>query len=166
MEDCPQPTGSAAAALSGLCVPGLQPARHRTSAQVTVELDLWYRGEPIEARHTAARAALQLASLSGGYHTPAELSGGQQAGVAVARQLSPTRPSCWQMSQPAIWTPKPVMKSSRLRTSLNEDKGITVLMVTHEPEMAEYAKRIIRFVDGNIDSDIRHRPINSTRRAA
>jgi putative ABC transport system ATP-binding protein len=136
----------------------------RTSAQENVELPLLYRGEPVEARHTIARAALQQVGLTGWeHHTPAELSGGQQQRVAIARAIA-TNPTILLADEPTgNLDTKTSNEIMNLLTALNEDKGITVLMVTHEPEMAEYAKRIIRFVDGNIDSDIRHRPIDSTR---
>ena len=132
----------------------------RTSAQENVELPLLYRGEPTEARHVAAQAALEQVGLTGwGHHTPAELSGGQQQRVAIARAIV-TNPTILLADEP---TGNLDTQRSReimdLLKSLNDNKGITVLMVTHEPEMAEYAKRIIRFVDGNIDSDIRHRAI-------
>jgi putative ABC transport system ATP-binding protein len=137
----------------------------RTSAQENVELPLLYRGETSEARHTIALAALQQVGLAGWeHHTPAELSGGQQQRVAIARAIA-TNPTILLADEPTgNLDTKTSNEIMNLITALNEDKGITVLMVTHEPEMAEYAKRIIRFVDGNIDSDIRHRPIDSTRR--
>ena len=132
----------------------------RTSAQENVELPLLYRGEPTEARHVAAQAALEQVGLTGwGHHTPAELSGGQQQRVAIARAIV-TNPTILLADEPTgnldTQRSREIME---LLKSLNDNKGITVLMVTHEPEMAEYAKRIIRFVDGNIDSDIRHRAI-------
>lgn len=94
-----------------------------------------------------------------GHHTPAELSGGQQQRVAIARAIV-TNPTILLADEPTgnldTQRSREIME---LLKSLNDNKGITVLIVTHEPEMAEYAKRIIRFVDGNIDSDIRHRAI-------
>ena len=132
----------------------------RTSAQENVELPLLYRGESTEARHAAAQAALAQVGLTGwGHHTPAELSGGQQQRVAIARAIV-TNPTILLADEPTgnLDTQRS-HEIMELLTALNDDKGITVLMVTHEPDMAEYAKRVIRFVDGNIDSDIRHRGI-------
>jgi putative ABC transport system ATP-binding protein len=132
----------------------------RTSAQENVELPLLYRGESTEARHTAAQAALKQVGLEGwGHHTPAELSGGQQQRVAIARALV-TNPTILLADEPTgNLDTKTSNEIMALLTDLNENKGITVLMVTHEPDMAEYAKRIIHFVDGNIDSDVRKREI-------
>jgi putative ABC transport system ATP-binding protein len=139
----------------------------RTSAQENVELPLLYRGESTEARHIAAQAALKQVGLEGwGHHTPAELSGGQQQRVAIARALV-TNPTILLADEPTgNLDTKTSNEIMALLTDLNENKGITVLMVTHEPDMAEYAKRIIHFVDGNIDSDVRNRAIDSQRRVA
>jgi putative ABC transport system ATP-binding protein len=129
----------------------------RTSAQENVELPLLYRGESATARHAAARAALASVGLKGWeHHTQAELSGGQQQRVAVARAIV-TRPAILLADEP---TGNLDSKTSReimeLLTALNRDQGITILMVTHEPEMAQYAHRIVRFVDGLVDSDTRN----------
>ncbi len=129
----------------------------RTSAQENVELPLLYRGESAAARHAAARAALASVGLKGWeHHTQAELSGGQQQRVAVARAIV-TRPTILLADEP---TGNLDSKTSReimeLLTALNRDQGITILMVTHEPEMAQYAQRIVRFVDGRVDSDTRN----------
>jgi putative ABC transport system ATP-binding protein len=129
----------------------------RTSAQENVELPLLYRGESASARHAAARAALASVGLKGWeHHTQAELSGGQQQRVAVARAIV-TRPAILLADEP---TGNLDSKTSReimeLLTALNRDQGITILMVTHEPEMAQYAHRIVRFVDGLVDSDTRN----------
>ncbi|MBS0354433.1 MAG: ABC transporter ATP-binding protein [Proteobacteria bacterium] len=128
----------------------------RTSAQENVELPLLYRGEPAARRHELARAALASVGLSGWeHHTPAELSGGQQQRVAIARALV-TGPSLLLADEP---TGNLDSERSReimdLLAGLNREQGITVLMVTHEPDMAEYAHRIVRLVDGRIASDTR-----------
>lgn len=128
----------------------------RTSAQENVELPLLYRGEPAARRHELARAALASVGLSGWeHHTPAELSGGQQQRVAIARALV-TGPSLLLADEP---TGNLDTERSReimdLLAGLNREQGITVLMVTHEPDMAEYAHRIVRLVDGRIASDTR-----------
>ena len=126
----------------------------RTSAQENVELPLLYRGETALVRHAAAARALQLVGLGGWeQHTPAELSGGQQQRVAIARAI---------VSEPAVLLadePTGNLDTQRsqeimeLLRGLNEQHGITVLMVTHEPDMAAYARRLVRFVDGHIASD-------------
>ena len=128
----------------------------RTSAQENVELPLLYRGEPAARRHELARAALASVGLSGWeHHTPTELSGGQQQRVAIARALV-TGPSLLLADEP---TGNLDTERSReimdLLAGLNREQGITVLMVTHEPDMADYAHRIVRLVDGRIASDTR-----------
>ncbi len=129
----------------------------RTSAQENVELPLLYRGEPTKIRHAVAKKALASVGLQGWeHHTPAELSGGQQQRVAIARAI---------VTEPAVLLadePTGNLDSQRSREimellwRLNVEHGITVLMVTHEAEMAAYAKRIVHFVDGVVDSDTRN----------
>ena len=126
----------------------------RTTAQENVELPLLYRGESASARHVAAARALESVGLKGWeHHTPAELSGGQQQRVAIARAIV-TEPAVLLADEPTgnldTHRSKEIME---LLWSLNVDHGITVLMVTHEADMAAYAKRIVHFVDGVIDSD-------------
>jgi putative ABC transport system ATP-binding protein len=126
----------------------------RTSAQENVELPLLYRGESAGARHTAAAKALASVGLAGWeHHTPAELSGGQQQRVAIARAIV-TEPAVLLADEPTgnldTQRSREIME---LLWGLNVDHGITVLMVTHEADMAAYAKRIVRFVDGMVESD-------------
>jgi putative ABC transport system ATP-binding protein len=126
----------------------------RTSAQENVELPLLYRGESAAARHTAAAKALASVGLAGWeHHTPAELSGGQQQRVAIARAIV-TEPAVLLADEPTgnldTQRSREIME---LLWGLNVDHGITVLMVTHEADMAAYAKRIVRFVDGVVESD-------------
>jgi putative ABC transport system ATP-binding protein len=126
----------------------------RTTALENVELPLIYRGEPPAARHAAARAALEQVGLGGWEdHTPAELSGGQQQRVAIARAIV-TQPAVLLADEPTgnldTHTSQEIMD---LIAALNRDRGITVLMVTHEADMAAYAKRTIHFVDGRVASD-------------
>ncbi|MEW6691785.1 MAG: ABC transporter ATP-binding protein [Pseudomonadota bacterium] len=129
----------------------------RTSAQENVELPLLYRGESAASRHALAREALASVGLEGfGHHTPAELSGGQQQRVAIARAIV-TRPTVLLADEPTgnldTHTSREIME---LLTGLNRDMDITVLMVTHEPEMAEYAHRVVHFRDGKVASDERN----------
>ena len=126
----------------------------RTSAQENVELPLLYRGEPAAAPHRAAREALAAVGLQGREsHTPAELSGGQQQRVAIARALV-TAPTVLLADEPTgnldTQRGREIME---LLAALNRERGITVLMVTHESDMAAYARRVVRFVDGLIESD-------------
>jgi putative ABC transport system ATP-binding protein len=126
----------------------------RTSAQENVELPLLYRGESAAARHAAAARALASVGLAGWeHHTPAELSGGQQQRVAIARAIV-TEPAVLLADEPTgnldTQRSREIME---LLWALNVDHGITVLMVTHEADMAAYAKRIVRFVDGVVADD-------------
>jgi putative ABC transport system ATP-binding protein len=126
----------------------------RTTALENVELPLIYRGTSAAERHAAARDALAQVGLSGWeHHTPAELSGGQQQRVAIARAIV-TRPVVLLADEPTgnldSQTSRDVME---LITSLNRDRGLTVLMVTHEPDMAAYARRVVRFIDGRVERD-------------
>ena len=126
----------------------------RTSAQENVELPLLYRGESASARKAAAARALDSVGLKGWeHHTPAELSGGQQQRVAIARAIV-TQPAVLLADEPTgnLDTHRS-FEIMDLLWHLNHDQGITVLMVTHETEMAQYARRIVRFVDGLVDSD-------------
>jgi putative ABC transport system ATP-binding protein len=117
-------------------------------------LPLLYRGGQAAARHVAARDALARVGLAGWEsHTPAELSGGQQQRVAIARAIV-THPLVLLADEPTG-----NLDSQRsheimdLLAALNRDQGITILMVTHEPDMAAYARRLIRFVDGLVAED-------------
>jgi putative ABC transport system ATP-binding protein len=126
----------------------------RTTALENVELPLIYRGEPAASRHAAARRALAEVGLNGWEeHTPAELSGGQQQRVAIARAIV-TRPEVLLADEPTgnldSRTSGEIMD---LITAFNRDLGITVLMVTHEQDVAAYARRVVRFIDGHVDSD-------------
>ena len=130
---------------------------NRTSALENVELPLIYRNQPIAERHALARQALEAVGLAGWEsHTPGELSGGQQQRVAIARAIV-TAPRVLFADEPTgnldTACSREIME---LLSVLNRDRGITVVMVTHEREMAAYARRIVRFVDGRVDSDGRN----------
>ncbi|MGA8010603.1 MAG: ABC transporter ATP-binding protein, partial [Thiomonas sp.] len=126
----------------------------RTTALENVELPLIYRGRPAAQRHAAAQEALQQVGLEGWErHTPGALSGGQQQRVAIARAIV-AHPHVLLADEPTgNLDTKASQEIMNLITGFNRNLGITVLMVTHEPDMAAYAKRIIRFVDGRIESD-------------
>ncbi len=140
----------------------------RTSAQENVELPLLYRGESAAVRRASAAKALQSVGLGGWeHHTPAELSGGQQQRVAIARAIV-TEPAVVLADEPTgnLDTQRSREIMDLLR-ALNVDHGITVLMVTHEADMAAYARRLVRFVDGRIESDTPNQhPVSSDHPAA
>ena len=132
----------------------------RTSAQENVELPLLYRGESARNRRIAAQEALKMVGLAEwGHHTSAELSGGQQQRVAIARAIV-TNPTILLADEPTgnLDTQRSI-EIMELLNVLNTERGITIMMVTHEPDMAEFAKRILHFVDGAVDSDKRLREI-------
>ncbi|MBX3626602.1 MAG: ABC transporter ATP-binding protein [Rhizobacter sp.] len=127
----------------------------RTTALENVELPLLYRGVPTKERHALAMQALDSVGLTGREtHTPGELSGGQQQRVAIARAIV-TNPTVLLADEPTgnLDTQRSHEIMELLR-HLNTDRGITILMVTHEADMAAYARRIVRFVDGRIESDV------------
>jgi putative ABC transport system ATP-binding protein len=126
---------------------------NRTSALENVELPMIYRHTGSE-RHTRALSALQQVGLTGWeHHTPGELSGGQQQRVAIARAIV-TQPVVLLADEPTGNLDSACsVEIMNLLTILNQDQGITIVMVTHEPDMAAYAKRIVHFKDGLIEND-------------
>ncbi len=124
----------------------------RTTALENVELPLLYRGEDRKARYEAGMAALDKVGLKDWWdHTPAELSGGQQQRVAIARALV-TQPAVLLADEPTgNLDSERSLEIMELLTSLNRDVGITVIMVTHEPDMAAYARTLIHFRDGHVE---------------
>ncbi len=130
---------------------------NRTSALENVELPLVYRGERARRRRQRARDALNTVGLTGWEgHTPGELSGGQQQRVSIARAII-TRPVVLLADEPTgnLDSARSV-EIMNLLTSFNRDQGITIVMVTHEPDMAQYAKRVVHFKDGLIAVDHTH----------
>ena len=128
----------------------------RTSALENVELPMLYRGTSRAERKELARQALASVGLPTKLrNTPAELSGGQQQRVAIARAIV-TNPSTLFADEPTgNLDSKTTDEIMNLLVRLNEERGITVLMVTHEDEVAAYAKRVVRVKDGLIESDER-----------
>ena len=126
----------------------------RTTALENVELPLVYRGASAAARHAAARETLEQVGLAGWeHHTPAELSGGQQQRVAIARAIV-TQPTVLLADEPTgnldSQTSREIME---LIADLNRGRNLTVLMVTHEADVAAHARRVVRFIDGRIAHD-------------
>jgi putative ABC transport system ATP-binding protein len=129
---------------------------NRTSALENVELPLLYRGVAQRERSAGARRALATVGLEDwAHHTPGELSGGQQQRVAIARALV-TEPTVILADEPTgnldTERSREIME---LLAALNRERGITIVMVTHEADMAAYARRVVRFVDGHVESDTR-----------
>jgi putative ABC transport system ATP-binding protein len=126
----------------------------RTSALENVELPLIYRGVHIKERRKLAERALDAVGLRGWEkHTPGELSGGQQQRVAIARAIV-TEPAVLMADEPTgnLDTVRS-HEIMELLVELNDKQGITIVMVTHESDMAAYAQRIVHFLDGLIESD-------------
>jgi putative ABC transport system ATP-binding protein len=128
----------------------------RTSAVENVELPLIYKGVGRTERRSLAMDALAKVSLQDrARHDPTELSGGQQQRVAIARAIV-SRPAVIMADEPTgnldTARSREIMD---LLTRFNHDDGITIVMVTHEADMAEYAHRLIHFLDGRIESDAR-----------
>lgn len=126
----------------------------RTSALENVELPLLYRGLPREERHRKAREALAQVGLTGWEtHTPGELSGGQQQRVAIARAIA-TEPVLLLADEPTgNLDSERGREIMELLSRLNTENGITIVMVTHEHDMAAYAGRIVHFLDGRMARD-------------
>ena len=127
---------------------------NRTSAMENVELPLIYRGVPARERHGRARDALAAVGLAGWEsHPPGELSGGQQQRVAIARAMV-IEPEVLMADEPTgnldSATSCDIMG---LLKSFNEERGVTIVMVTHETDMAGYAQRVVHFLDGLIDTE-------------
>jgi len=126
----------------------------RTSAVENVELPMLYAGVDEKTRRAAALAALDdVGLLKYAAHHPNQLSGGQQQRVAIARSLV-NDPRLILADEPTgaldVRSTEDVMALFR---RLNDERGITIMLVTHEPDVAKHAKRIVTFRDGHIRSD-------------
>jgi putative ABC transport system ATP-binding protein len=136
----------------------------RLSALENVELPMIYDGTPAAVRRERAIAALAAVGLEErGHHLPSQLSGGQQQRVAIARAI---------VNAPALLLADEPTGNLDSATSdeimgifqrLNDDRGITLVLVTHEQDISEYARRVVRFRDGRIVED---RPVPERRRSA
>jgi putative ABC transport system ATP-binding protein len=129
---------------------------NRTSALENVELPLVYRGISAVERRRLAKKALAAVGLDGREaHSPQELSGGQQQRVAIARALV-TEPQVLLADEPTGNLDRArSFEIMDLLSMLNRDRGITIVIVTHETTMAEYADRVVHFVDGQVESVVR-----------
>src|SRR4051794_1506263 len=124
----------------------------RTTALENVELPLLYRGEDRRTRHEQGMAALEKVGLAAwSHHTPSEMSGGQQQRVAIARALV-TQPDVLLADEPTgNLDSERSVEIMELLADLNAKAGLTVLLVTHEPDMAAYAHKVVHFKDGLVE---------------
>ena len=126
----------------------------RTSALDNVELPMIYKGIPEEERHKRAREALKIVGLEKREdHMPNQMSGGQQQRVAIARAIVNDAPLILADEPTGNLDTKTSIEIMEFFVNLNQQTGKTIVLVTHEPDIAEYCKRIVRFKDGKIISD-------------
>jgi putative ABC transport system ATP-binding protein len=138
----------------------------RTSAVENVELPMLYKNVPHSERKKLALDALKTLGLEGReHHTPSQLSGGQQQRVAIARALVNKAPLILADEPTGNLDTKTSIEIMELLVRLNRESHITIVLVTHEPDIAAYSQRIIRFLDGRVVSDERteHMEEKSTR---
>lgn len=133
----------------------------RTTAIENVALPLIYRGMSEEERRRRSLQALAQVGLADrALHTPAKLSGGQQQRVAIARAIV-TDPVVLLADEPTGNLDTRISREiMSIIVRLNRDAGLTVIMVTHEDDIAAYASRVIRFIDGRIESDLVQEPVD------
>ena len=127
----------------------------RTSALDNVAMPMIYKGLPEEERYKRAREALKIVGLeSKEANMPSQMSGGQQQRVAIARAIVNDAPLILADEPTGNLDTKTSIEVMEFFVELNEKFGKTVVLVTHEPDIAAYCKRIIKFKDGKIISDL------------
>ncbi|HME44188.1 MAG TPA: ABC transporter ATP-binding protein [Syntrophorhabdales bacterium] len=126
----------------------------RTTALENVELPLLYNGVSVKERHQKALAALHTVGLEGReHHHPNQLSGGQQQRVAIARAIVNQAPIILADEPTGNLDTKTSQEIMDLFQKLNSGSAITIILVTHEQDIAAYSRRVIRFLDGHVVSD-------------
>jgi putative ABC transport system ATP-binding protein len=130
----------------------------RTTALENVELPLLYNGVSVKERHQKALAALHTVGLEGReHHHPNQLSGGQQQRVAIARAIVNQAPIILADEPTGNLDTKTSQEIMELFQKLNSGSAITIILVTHEQDIAAYSRRVIRFLDGHVLSDEQQR---------
>lgn len=130
----------------------------RTTALDNVQLPMIYAGMKEEERIERARKALKVVGLEAREnHMPNQMSGGQQQRVAIARAIVNDAPIILADEPTGNLDTKTSIEVMEFFVELNEKHGKTIVLVTHEPDIAEYCKRVVKFKDGNIESDITKR---------
>lgn len=126
----------------------------RTSALENVELPMIYKGIPEDERKIRAKKALEIVGLSKREdHMPNQMSGGQQQRVAIARAIVNDPPLILADEPTGNLDTKTSIEVMEFFVNLNKTMGKTIVLVTHEPDIAQYCKRVVKFKDGNIISD-------------
>jgi putative ABC transport system ATP-binding protein len=131
----------------------------RTSALENVELPMFYGDLPLAEQRIRAREALRTVGLADReHHLPNQLSGGQQQRVAIARALVNRPPLILADEPTGNLDTRTSIEILEVFQELNRSQGITILLVTHEPDIASFARRIVTFRDGRVISDVRRGP--------
>ena len=134
----------------------------RTSAVENVELPLFYGDVPLAEQRDRARQALALVGLSDReHHLPNQLSGGQQQRVAIARALVNHPPLVLADEPTGNLDSRTSVEILEVFQRLNREQGITIVLVTHEPDISTYAGRVITFRDGHVISDVRQHAVTA-----